>query len=292
MQNIQRCVLPRFLYFLLKNLEPVLQGKKQGAGIPGLNRKQILDLSIPVPPIEVQNEIVRILDTLTELTAELTARKQQYEYYRNSLLTFDDSVERKPLLSVAETFTGLTYRPSDKTNDGTGTVVLRSSNIQDGKLVFEDTVRVSMPSIPARAMTKAGDVLVCVRNGSKALVGKSVRIPKISEPMAFGAFMSVLRAKDSLDADYLYFVWQFVYDNIRKNNDDSMVINQITQKDFTKIEIPVPPLSEQKKIATLLDRFDKFCNDIVEGLPAEIKARQQQYEYYRNKLLTFDEVKA
>ena len=83
------------MYFLLKNLEPVLQGKKQGAGIPGLNRKQILDLTIPVPPIEVQNEIVRILDAFTnltaELTAELTARKQQYEYYRNLLLSFNNA---------------------------------------------------------------------------------------------------------------------------------------------------------------------------------------------------------
>lgn len=288
------------LYYMETQTKNLLQMATTGT-IPYISRKKFENLVIPVPPMEVQCEIVRILDNFTEFTAELTtelaaeltARRKQYEYYRDELLTFDETVEWKNLLTVSDTFTGLTYRPTDKTNDGTGTLVLRSSNIQNGKLVFDDSVRVSMKKIPERAMIKARDVLICVRNGSKALVGKSVRIPELSEPMAFGAFMSILRPKiDMIDADYLFYAWQFVYEQIRRNNDDSMVINQITQKDFASIKIPIPSLEEQERIVSILDRFDKLCNDISVGLPAEIEARKKQYEYYRDKLLTFEPIQS
>ena len=285
-------VFPKFLFYVLNRNYQLLK-YDNGVDQTNLRKDDILKIKIPVPPMEVQCEIVRILDNFTELTAELTARKKQYEYYRDELLTFDETMEWKNLLTVSDTFTGLTYRPTDKTNDGTGTLVLRSSNIQNGKLVFDDSVRVSMKKIPERAMIKARDVLICVRNGSKALVGKSVRIPELSEPMAFGAFMSILRPKiDMINADYLFYAWQFVYEQIRRNNDDSMVINQITQKDFASIKIPVPSLEEQERIVSILDRFDKLCNDISVGLPAEIEARKKQYEYYRDKLLTFEPIQS
>ena len=105
--------------------------------------------------------------------------------------------------------------------------------------------------------------------------------------MAFGAFMTVLRASKEINKKFLYYLWQsnLVQNQIMGN--DAMPINQITNREFARITIPVPSMDKQIEIANLLDRFDALCNDISIGLPAEIEARQKQYEYYRDKLLTF-----
>lgn len=126
-----------------------------------------------------------------------------------------------------------------------------------------------------------------MRNGSKSLIGKCALIPNSKDIVAFGAFMTVLRARHLINNRFLFYVWQSW--NVQKQiqGNEAMPINQITGKDFSKIKIPLPPLEEQQRIVDILDRFDKLCNDISEGLPAEIDARQKQYEYYRDKLLTF-----
>ena len=191
-----------------------------------------------------------------------------------------------PLLEVAENFTGLTYKPTDVANEGT--IVLRSTNIQNDRLVFEDTVYVNLTNIPERAIAKPNDVLICVRNGSKALIGKSAIIPEGSEKMAFGAFMSVLRSKPIINYKYLYYVWQSSKTKEMIKSESGMPINQITRKEFNRVIVPLPTLDEQKRIVTLLDSFEKLVNDYKDGIPAEIEARKKQYEYYRNKLLSFE----
>ena len=138
-------------------------------------------------------------------------------------------------------------------------------------------------------MAQVGDILICVRNGSRALIGKSAIIPTTEKPMAFGAFMTVLRAGEKINNKFLYYLWQ---SNIVQNQimgNDAMPINQITNREFDKIILPLPNLEEQQRIVDLLDRFDTLTNDLTSGLPAEIEARQKQYEYYRDKLLTFKE---
>ena len=191
-----------------------------------------------------------------------------------------------PLLEVAENFTGLTYKPTDVSSEGT--VVLRSTNIQNDRLVFEDTVRVKMNNIPERAKVRANDILICVRNGSKALIGKAAMIPSGDEEMAFGAFMSILRAKPIIDSKYLYYVWQSSKTKDMIKSESGMPINQITRKEFDRVIVPLPPINEQRRIVGLLDSFEKLSNDYKDGIPAEIEARQKQYEYYRNKLLSFE----
>lgn len=253
---------------------------------------------IPVPPIEVQSKIVEILDNFTELEAELEikleaeleARRKQYEYYRNQLLTFDKvggarfDVKWMKISEVADSYTGLTYKPQNISE--TGKLVLRSSNIQGGVLSFDDNVYVDM-QIPLRAIVKEGDVLVCVRNGSKKLVGKCAMITKEADGMAFGAFMTVLRAKAQITSKYLFHVWQSDYVKKQYYGDEGMPIAQITKSDFQRITIPIPPLEEQKRIVSILDRFEALTTDLQSGLPAEIEARRKQYEYYREQLLTF-----
>ena len=190
--------------------------------------------------------------------------------------------------NVAKHYTGLTYKPSDVLKDNRGTLVLRSSNIKDSRLCYDDNVFVGLDKIPERALVKENDLLICVRNGSRALIGKSAIIPHLSNKMAFGAFMTVLRAnQDMLNYRYLYHFWNSSYNQKNIHGDDSMPINQITNKEFSQIYLLLPSLEEQERIVSILDKFDKYCNDILEGLPAEIQYRQQQYEYYRDKLLTF-----
>lgn len=185
---------------------------------------------------------------------------------------------------VCTTYTGLTYKPQNISSEGT--LVLRSTNIQNDVLSFDDNVYVSM-NIPERAIAKEGDVLVCVRNGSKRLVGKCAMITSDAEGMAFGAFMTVMRAKTGINNKYLFHVWRS--EQVRKQyyGDEGMPISQITNKDFNRISIPIPPLSEQQRIVDILDRFEALTTDLQSGLPAEIEARRKQYEYYREKLLTF-----
>ena len=279
-----------FLYYWLYVEAP--KYVYRGMGNPKLMSNVMGTISVPIPPLPIQEEIARILDVFTELQAELQAelhkRLQQYNYYRDNLLSFEgrDDVEWKKLDDVASHYTGLTYKPSDVSKTNHGTLVLRSTNIQDERICYEDNVFVDMVSIPDRALAKAGDILICVRNGSKQLIGKAALIPQTQAPMAFGAFMTVLRATD-INNKFLFYLWQSSVIKKQLSTNDAMPINQITNREFSKISVPVPSIIEQQKIVDILDRFDNLANDLVAGLPAEIEKRRQQYEYFRDKLLTF-----
>ena len=155
---------------------------------------------------------------------------------------------------VAKTFTGLTYSPN--CIDKSGTLVLRSSNIKDGQLCFDDNVFVSM-DIPERAIVQENDILICVRNGSRNLIGKCALITKDAVGMAFGAFMTVLRS-NIIDPKLLLYIWQS--NSIQKQvaNNIGATINQITNADFNRFEISYPAdLSAQRRIAAILSSADK-----------------------------------
>lgn len=247
------------------------------------------DFLIPLPSLEVQQAIVNQLDTFTtlisRLESELELRQKQYEHYREVLLNFegDEEVEWKTINSVADNYTGLTYKPTDVVNSGV--LVLRSSNIKDGALSFDDNVYVDEDmNIPNRTLVKENDILICVRNGSQALVGKCALIPHIKERVAFGAFMSILRAR-SIHYKYLLHIWKsnLVQGQIKGNT--GAPINQITSAHFKSISIPIPSKHRQQQIVSQLDTFEQ----LITALKREIALRKKQYEYYREKLLTFDE---
>lgn len=284
----------KFLFHYLESKYLELRAISNGDGARGgLSLRILAPYKIPVPPLEVQEEIVHILDRFSEntieltakLTTELVARKKQYEYCREAVLDKNENIAWVPLLEVADTFTGLTYKPSDVAQ--TGTLVLRSSNIQDRKLVFDDNIYVQMDCIPQRSLVQEDDILICVRNGSKALIGKAAMIPKHSHPMAFGAFMTILRAKKQVNSKYLFFVWQSPRIQNMIHGESGMPINQITKKMLEQIVVPLPTLEEQQKAVEVLEEIDSVYNGISTAVLAEIEARQKQYEYYRDKLLTF-----
>jgi type I restriction enzyme S subunit len=172
--------------------------------------------------------------------------------------------EIKKLGEVADYFIGLTYSPKDVSDQGT--IVLRSSNIQNGKLDFSDIVRVKRP-IKESLKVKNGDILMCSRNGSKRLVGKTATIQDLKEEMTFGTFMTVIRSQCNS-----YLSWFFISDEFREQigGGDNPMINQITKYMLDDVKVPLPPLSEQKRIVEILDEtfaaIDKAKANIEKNL--------------------------
>ena len=276
----------RFLYFYLKSIELEIKKLKSKGGVPTINTQKLSKLDIPVPSLSEQSRIVSILDTFTDsidnLKQQIEQRRKQYEHYRDQLLDLEgkEGVEMKKISDVAKSFTGLTYKPENVRD--CGTLVLRSSNINEDTLSFDDNVFVQM-DIPERAVVRENDLLICVRNGSKRLVGKCAMITKEADGMAFGAFMTILRSF-CINSKYLFYVWQSQKVKKQYKGDEAMPIAQIIAKDFQRIIIPVPSLEEQSRIVSILDTFEAS----IANLEEQLKLREKQYEYYRNKLLTFN----
>lgn len=152
---------------------------------------------------------------------------------------------------------GLTYHPEDVSDKGI--IVLRSSNIQNSKLSFADIVRVNV-DVPNNLLVSKGDIIICARNGSKALVGKSAIITDTNEPMTFGAFMAIYK---SLVNEYVKI---YLNSPLFKNTLDAVntvTINQITQKNLNNAIIPLPPLDEQKRIVAKVDELIRYCEKLI-----------------------------
>lgn len=206
--------------------------------------------------------------------------------HNNEQCTMNNVQWRKVKLGeVAKTFTGLTYSPN--CIDKSGTLVLRSSNIKDGQLCFEDNVFVSM-DIPERAIIQENDILICVRNGSRNLIGKSALITKDAVGMAFGAFMTVLRT-NIIDPKLLLYIWQS--NNIQRQvaNNIGATINQITNADFNRFEISYPEsLPAQRRIAAILASADKVIAATQKTIAKYKQIKQGMMEDLLNEQCTMN----
>ena len=269
----------------------------RGSTLKTITKEEFTKFCIPVPPIEVQNEIVRILDNFTELTAELTARKQQYEYYRNMLLSFDDKnpahtlvgfsfedIKWMKLSSVAQIYDG-THQTPKYTNSGISFISVE--NIDN---IYSSNKYISEDDYSKYKIKPESNDLFMTRIGS---IGKCA---VYTEPKELAYYVSLALIRPNSKIINSYFLKFLIESSIgtkelRKRTLVNAVPIKINKDDIGKIILPIPPLGIQEKIVAILDRFDKLCNDISNGLPAEIEARQKQYEYYRNKLLTFKELK-
>ena len=272
----------RFLYYFLKNMQIFINTMKKGGGVPHITGKNLLMIKIPIPPLPVQSEIVKILDKFTEVTAQLqeqlalevTARRKQYEYYRDKLLTFDvfamgaSDVVWRALGEIADIRTG--RRPKIVLKEGFFEYINAGTSNSGYTTDFsfpEDTV-----TTPSRGQ------------GGIGFIGYQ-KNPFWLGPLCYG-----IRAKESniICNKFLYY---FLCSNSKKilqkkNEGGTPALNL---GDLQTVYILIPSLSVQHRIVTILDRFDALCNDLASGLPAEIEARQKQYEYYRDKLLSFKE---
>ena len=276
----------RFLYyFLVTNLE-MIQSFYRGSGIQHPSMNSVLSMSIPVPPLEIQNEIVRILDKFTaleaELEAELEARKKQYEVYSNKLLTFAENV---PMITL-EKIAVFKYGYTDTAKSSGTARFIRITDIGDnGKLITTDPKYIDLTSDSEKYLLEKGDILMA-RTG--ATFGKTMLFDT-GNPSVYASFLIRIRfAKDTVLPGYY---WHFSQSSLYWDQANKLVSRagqpQFNANALKNVVIPVPPIINQQRIIDLLDHLDSLCNDLANGLPAEIEARRQQYEYYRNKLLTF-----
>ncbi|HAW7892901.1 TPA: restriction endonuclease subunit S [Escherichia coli] len=267
----------RFLYFALIGYQSLLKSKVRVAGIPTLDAIVVNKLLIPIPcpdnpekSLAIQSEIVRILDKFTELTAELTAelsmRKKQYNYYRDQLLSFKEGeVEWKTLGEVAVIGTG-----NHDTQDA----------IEHGKYIFyargREPLKLNVFDFDETAIITAGD---------GAGVGKVFHYAKGKYALHQRAYRIVPNA--FMNPRFVYhYITAYFFTYIQKASVSSSVTS-LRRPMFLKFPIPVPPSEEQARIVEILDKFDTLTNSITEGLPREIELRQKQYEYYRDLLFSF-----
>ena len=267
-----------------------------------LSKKRLEGVRVPVPPLEVQREIVRILDQFTtleaELEAELEARRVQYEYYRNHLLSYDSLAARGlvswiPLRELGVWSGGGTPSKSraDYWDEGNIPWItpkdMRSSKIQNSMMnVTDRAVRESNVKL-----IEAPSIALVVRS---SILQHTFPVAQINVDATFNQDMKALVVdSDRFERRYIYYALSANGQEIlRQTSKQGGSVNSLVVPRLMDFEIPVPALDEQQRIADLLDRFDALVNDISSGLPAEIAARRAQYEHYRDRLLSFPEKKA
>lgn len=279
-------LIQRYLYFLLMSKQAYLKNNVRKSSIPRLPRIALENMEIPVPPLSVQENIVKILDRFDKLNndmseglpAEIEARKKQYEYYRDTLLSFDDKacshivkVERERELTRSKAIKWLELQDVLKIKNGKDYKSFNTGNYpvygSGGVMAYVDTLAYDKPS-----------VLIPRKGSIDKLYYVDVPFWNVDTIFYTDVNNEIVLTK------YVYYWLQ--KEHLEKLNTAGGVPS-LTQSVLNKVKIAVPPLEEQERIVSILDRFDKLCNDISEGLPAEIEARQKQYEYYRDKLLTF-----
>lgn len=242
---------------------------------------------MPLPPLPVQREIVRILDNFTELTAELTMRKKQYEYYREKLLKKSSNAVQKKFGDIFDFQNGFAFK-SNLFKDS-GDAILRITNIQESRILTNNIVFFDKSDYKENLspyLVRKGDVVVAMSGATTGKIGVNRTSTNYYLNQRVGKFVP---KKDIVLNRYLYHL-------LLQNSEKIYAISQggaqpnLSSEKLKSLTALIPPISEQEQVIEILDRYDSFCNDITIGLPAEIKARKNQYEYYRDKLLTFKEL--
>lgn len=276
-------LLNKYLYYWIMSKGKVIDTFYRGSGIKHPDMSKVLDMKIPVPPLPVQEEIVRILDSFTSLTAELQtklqaelqARQKQYEYYRDQLLTFDvhgegtSEVQWKTIGEICRIYAGGDAPKSrmSKEKSEQYTVPIISNGVGKNAIYgYTDEAKVTETAVTVAARGTIG--YAEYRDYPYYPIIRLITLIPI--------------ATDELNPKYLYYCLQG-----RQYSVPITGIPQLTAPMIRQVEIPIPKLEIQKKIVHVLDNFDAICSDLNIGLPAEIEARQKQYEYYRDRLLSF-----
>ena len=245
------------------------------------------DFKIPVPPLPVQEEIVRILDSFTELTAELTARKKQYEYYRDNLLKFNTTVPMVKLKDIAtEIYRGTGIKREEVTESGIPCV--RYGEIYTTYNTWFDTCKshTDLKYVSNPKYFQHGDILFAITGESVEDIAKSIAYVGHEKCLAGG---DIVVMKHNQNPRYLAHVLatQSARDQKSKGKVKSKVVHSNVPS-IEQIEIPLPSLDVQERYANVLDNFESLCNDLKIGLLGEIETRRKQYEFYRDKLLNFE----
>ena len=281
----------QYLYYLLTTLN--LSSYKKGSQ-PFLSVSDFQKIKVPVPPLEVQCEIVRILDKFTlltaELTAELTARRKQYNYYTHKLFKDleEEFIELDKIGEVTK-LAGFEFSQYVKYSNEGNIIALRGLNVKSGRLILNDVKYIDSSDLSKldRSKLYENDILY-------TYVGTVGQVGLIDKNDKYYLAPNVARIR-IIDNKVLpkYVMYYLLTDEFKKKQLNVLTgtssMKNITMSNIRKFKIPVISIEKQRKIIDILDRFDKLCNDITSGLPAEIELNNKRYEYYRDKLLTFKE---
>lgn len=276
----------RYLYHFLKTQQRLIFSSVRRASIPRLSRTVIEKIKVPVPPLEVQKEIVDILDKFTqlkaELSAELDARRMQYEYYRKLLLSTDESHESARQLTLGDVgkvsmckriFKDQTTSAGDIPFYKIGTFGKTPDSFIAQQIYDEYRKKYSFP--------KKGDILL----SASGTIGRTVIYDGEDAYFQDSNIIWLDNDEKIVTNPFLFHIYKIV-----KWQTEGGTIQRLYNENLKKIKITVPSIDEQKRIVSILSNFETLVNDISDGLPAEISARRKQYEYYRTKLLTFQEL--
>lgn len=304
-------VCPKFLYYFLATIDLEKMNCGKGA-VPSLTQEILYRIIIPVPPIEVQEEIVRILDRFSDyaasLQAELQARKEQYEYYRNLLLTFNPSacgcgtdgeqeikvttcgggnykVTWKAMGEIGKFIRGKRFVRTDIVEHGIPCIHYGDMYTHYGLYASETPGYINEEIAKKMRFAEKNDVIIVAAGENKEDLGNA--LAWLGDETA-AVHDACFIFKSEMNPNYLSHVCRTrnYHKQVRKFANEAKICS-VSGADLSKVVIPLPPYELQVKIASILDRFETLVNDLTQGLPAEIAAVRERYEYYRNKLLTF-----
>ena len=265
---------------LFKSANLINEFRKNSQGMTSdtwnLKYPQIETIKVQIPSVSEQDKVSEMFSVLDERIAAQAQLVESLKKYKRGLLNkvfsnTDEKIYPTVYLSeVADFLQGLTYSPSDVAN--AGHLVLRSSNIQNGTLSFDDCVYVDK-SIPESLQVKCADVIMCVRNGSKSLVGKTALIPIDMPKTTWGAFMMIVRSKLNDTYIFHYLNSQMFFSQVFKDT-GTATINQITKGILNECRLPLPPVEERKKISKMLSTFDAKIYNAERTLYALMETRK------------------
>lgn len=291
---INNNIKTKFIFYYFKShFKSFILKKAVSATVISIRKPMIEEFLIPIPPIEVQEEIVRILDKFTELITELaterTLRKQQYEYYRDEILD-NNNYSYKKLGELCKfvrgPFGGALKKECFQSE---GYVIYEQQHAIYNKFNFRYFISKEKFNELKRFEVYPNDLII----SCSGTMGKIAIIPNNIPRGIINQALLKLTANENINVKYLKYCFESTVSKQINSNARGGAIKNVASVDILKkIKIKFPPLEEQQRIVDILDKFDKLVNDIKEGLPAEIEMRQKQYEYYRDKLLNFKKLNA
>ena len=291
--NFSHNVKARFLLHIIKQgLKSYLENNTNKAAMSYIVISTLKSFPIPIPPIEIQEKIVQILDKftdyVTELTSELTSRKKQYSFYRDKLLSFEDEVyqvEWKTLGEVAECLAGATPRTSNSSYWENGTIPWMSSGEVSKGFVYDTEKKITQEGYDSCSTKVVPRDTVVIALAGQGKTRGTVAITKVE--LCTNQSLCSIVSNDDINSHYLYYYLKGQYQKLRDISSGEGTRGGLNLKMIRDFRIPVPSIEIQARIVQVLDNFDMVCHDLNIGLPKEIDLRQKQYEYFREKLLTF-----
>lgn len=285
-------ILIRYVFHILDTdeFEKIAMENSTGGGQQNLSTTWLATYKIPVPPLLIQEKIVEILDQFTELETELEkeleARKAQYQFYRNQLLAFENKeVEWKSLGEVGKFIRGSGLQKKDFTESGIGCIHYGQIYTYYGSSATKTKTFVSEAFAQKLRKASKNDLIIAGVSENVEDVCKAVVWLGEDDICISGDAFIYKHQQNPKYIGYLFQTERFL--EFKKKYAQGAKVTRLRSGSLPTYLIPIPPLAEQERIVKILDQFDDLVNNISSGLPAEIKARRQQYEYYRAKLLTF-----